>query len=96
MEGNGAWKHWAANLAEATWLVNTRGCGNCPGPAQTKPLHTVGGEKILAHIGKWGSLWISPPIGKDKPIRGIVFARAPGCTWWVMKDGGPSVYLKEI
>ncbi|KAK4807039.1 LOW QUALITY PROTEIN: hypothetical protein QYF61_018380 [Mycteria americana] len=52
--GNGAWKHWDINLAEATWLVNTRGSDNRPGPAQTKPLYTVGGDKVpVVHIGKW-------------------------------------------
>lgn len=37
--GNGAWKHQDANLSEATRLVNT---ANHAGPAQPKPLHTVG------------------------------------------------------
>ena len=89
--GNGAWKHWDTNLAEATWLINTRGSANRPGPAQTKPLHTVGGDKVpVVHMGKWlgKAVWIAPPMGKGKPISGIVFAQGPGCTWWVMRKDG--------
>ena len=89
--GNGTWKHWDTNLAEATWLVNSRGSANRPGPAQTKPLHTVGGDKVpVVHMGKWlgKAAWIASPMGKGKPIRGIVFAQGPGCTWWVMRKDG--------
>lgn len=70
--GNGAWKHRDANLSEATWLVNA---ANHPGPALTKPLHTVGGDKVpVLHIGKGleKSVWISPPMRKGRPIHGIV------------------------
>lgn len=71
-------------FSKATWLVNTRESGNRPGPAQTKSLHTVGGDKVPAHTGKWlgKSVWISPSTGKGKPIRGIIFAQGPGCAWW--------------
>lgn len=89
--GNRAWKHWEANVAEATWLVNTRRSANRAGPAQTKPLHTVGGDKVpVLHTGKWlrRSVWHSPPMGKGKPINGIVFAQGPGCTWWAMQKDG--------
>lgn len=75
------------NLAEATWLVNTRGSAVHPGSAQTKPLHTVGGHKVpVVYIGKWlgKAVWIAPPLQKGKTIHGIVFTQRPGCTWCVM------------
>lgn len=89
--GNGACKHWDTNLAEATWLLNTRGSANHSGPAQTNPLHIVGEDKVpILHIGKWleKSVWISPPIGKGKPVCWIFFAQGPWCTWWVMQKDG--------
>lgn len=89
--GNRAWKHWGINLAKATWLVNTRGSANHPGLAQTKPLHTVGGDKVpTVHIWKClgKAVWIAPPLGKGKSICGIVFAQRPGCTCWVMQKDG--------
>lgn len=42
----GAWKHWDANLAEATWLVNTREYDNHPSPAETKLLHSINRDKV--------------------------------------------------
>lgn len=85
MLGNGTWKPWGVNLAEATWLVNPRGSANHPGPAQTKRQHTMEGDKIL-HMGKWPgkSVWISPHTRQGKLICGIVFAQGLGCTLWVM------------
>ena len=70
--GNGAWKHWDINLAEATWLVNTRGSANWPGPVQTKPLPTAEGDKVpILHIRNWlgKTAWVTP------------FAQGPKCTW---------------
>lgn len=95
--GNGAWKHYDANLAEGTCLVNTRGSGKYPGPAQTKPIHSVGGDKVPVRemsrkvVGDFSSHW------KGKAIRWIVFALGPRRTWSVMqKDGETGVCLKEI
>jgi len=90
MEG-GTFKNWDKHLAQATWLVNTKGSINRAGPAQSDLLHTVEGDKVsVVHernvLGKTN--WVIPALGKDKPILGIVFAQVPGCTWWVMlKDG---------
>ncbi|KAK4805326.1 hypothetical protein QYF61_018189 [Mycteria americana] len=44
--GGGTFKHWDTHLAKATWLVNTRGSANRAGPAQSKLLCTVEGDKI--------------------------------------------------
>ncbi|KAK4807213.1 hypothetical protein QYF61_024333 [Mycteria americana] len=84
--GGGTFKHWDTHLAKATWLVNTRGSVNRAGPAQSKLLRTVEGDKVpVVHIrnmlGK--TVWVTPASGKGKPIRGIAFAQGPGCTWWV-------------
>ncbi|KAK4806485.1 hypothetical protein QYF61_013978 [Mycteria americana] len=89
--GGGTFKHWDTHLAKATWLVNTRGSVNRPGPAQSKLLRTVEGDKVpVVHIknmlGK--TVWVTPASGKGKPIRGIAFAQGPGCTWWVMREDG--------
>uniref|UniRef100_A0A493TKI9 Uncharacterized protein n=1 Tax=Anas platyrhynchos platyrhynchos TaxID=8840 RepID=A0A493TKI9_ANAPP len=89
--GAGTWKHWDINLPEATWLVNNRGSESRPGPAKTKPLHTVGEAKVpVVHVGKWmgKAVWVAPAMGKGKPTRGIVFAQGPGYTWWVMQKDG--------
>ena len=53
--GGGTFKHWEKHLAEATWLVNTRGSINRDGPASS--LHTVKGDKgpcntCKEHVGK--------------------------------------------
>jgi len=47
-ESNGWWdlKHWDAHLAKATWLVNTKGSTNRAGPAQSRLLYTVEGDKV--------------------------------------------------
>lgn len=34
--GAGTFKFWDTNPAEATWLINTRGSANQPGPSQKK------------------------------------------------------------
>lgn len=87
--GAGAWKNWDANLAEATWLVNSRGSDNHTGPAEIKPLYTVGGDKVLTvHMGspgKWlgRAVWVAPTLGKNKPICVIVFTKG----WVMQKDG---------
>ncbi|KAK4807118.1 hypothetical protein QYF61_018459 [Mycteria americana] len=89
--GGGTFKHWDTHLAKATWLVNTRGSVNRAGPAQSKLLRTVEGDKVpVVHIknvlGK--TVWVTPASGKGKPNRGIAFAQGPGCTWWVMRKDG--------
>ncbi|KAK4820268.1 hypothetical protein QYF61_022838 [Mycteria americana] len=89
--GAGTFKHWDTHLAKATWLVNTRGSANRAGPAQSKLLHTVEGDKVpLVHIKNMlgEAVWVTPASGKGKPIRGIAFAQGPGCTWWVIKCHG--------
>ena len=82
-------KHSDKHLAEATWLVNTRGSISRDGPASS--LHTVKGDKVpVIHVknmlGK--AVWVLPASGKGKPLRGTVFAQGPGCTWWVMQKNG--------
>jgi len=98
--GGGTFKHWDTHLTKATWLVNTRGSSNQIGPAQSKLLHTVEGDKVLiVHmknmLGK--TVWVIPATGKGKPICGITFSQEPGCAWWVMwKDGKFDMYFKWI
>ena len=65
-------------MAEATWLVNTRGSINRDGPASS--LHTVKGDKVpVVHIknmlGKVA--WVFSVSGKGKPLHAAVFAQ----TW---------------
>ncbi|RMC20715.1 hypothetical protein DUI87_01567 [Hirundo rustica rustica] len=89
--GGGSFKNWEQNLAKATWLVNTRGSTNRAGPAQAEPLHTIDGDKVpVVHarglLGK--TVWIKSASSSDKPIRGVVFAQGPGCTWWIMQKDG--------
>jgi len=89
--GSGTFKHWEKHLAEATWLVNTRGSINRGGPTQSSSLHTVEGDKVpVIHVknmlGK--AVWVIPASEKDKPLRGTVFAQGPGSTWWVMQENG--------
>ncbi|RMC20297.1 hypothetical protein DUI87_01144 [Hirundo rustica rustica] len=89
--GGGSFKNWEHHLAKATWLVNTRGSTNQAGPAQSEPLHTVDGEKVpVVHVrGLLGkTVWINSASSTEDPIRGIVFAQGPGCTWWVMQKDG--------
>jgi len=89
--GDGTLKLCDTHVAKVTWLVNTRGSTNLAGPAQSKLLYTVEGDKITAvHMKNiLGTTdWVSPALGKGKTIRGLTFTEAPGCTWWVMwKDG---------
>jgi len=90
--GAGTFKHWDTHLAEATLLVNTGGSGSRLGPAQSKALCTVEGDKVPVVcirnlLGK--VVWVIPSSGKGKPVPVLVFAQGPGCAWWVMqKDGG--------
>jgi len=62
--GGRKFKHWEMHLAEATWLVNTRGSINCDGPSSS--LHTVKGDKVpVVHVknmlGK--VVWVFPASG---------------------------------
>ena len=89
--GGGTFKHWDVHLAKATWLVNTRGSAKQAGPAQSTLLHTMDGDKppvvrIRNMLGK--TVWVTPALGKGKPMHGITFAQGPGCTWWVMQKDG--------
>ena len=89
--GGGTFKHWEKHLAEATWLVNTRGSISRDGPTQSSSLHIVEGDKVpVVHVknmlGK--AVWVFPASGKGKPLRGTVFAQGPGSTWWVMQKNG--------
>ncbi|RMB96949.1 hypothetical protein DUI87_26528 [Hirundo rustica rustica] len=89
--GGGSFKNWEQHLAKATWLVNIRGSTNRAGPAQAEPLHTIDGDKVpVVHarglLGK--TVWIKSASSSDKPIRGVVFAQGPGCTWWIMQKDG--------
>ncbi|TRZ06225.1 hypothetical protein HGM15179_020883 [Zosterops borbonicus] len=87
----GSFKNWEQHLAKAAWLVNTRDSTNRAGPAQSDLLHTVDVDKVpVVHVrGLLGkTVWISSAPSTDKPIRGIVFAQGPGCTWWVMQKDG--------
>ena len=89
--GGGNFKNWDTHLAKATWLVNTRESTNRAGPAQSKPQRPVEGDKVpAAHL--WNMLvktvWVSPALGKVKPLRGIAFPQGPGCTWWVVQKDG--------
>ncbi|RMB99094.1 hypothetical protein DUI87_24282 [Hirundo rustica rustica] len=89
--GGGCFKNWEQHLAKATWLVNTRGSTNRAGPAQAEPLHTIDGDKVpvvqvRGLLGK--TVWIKSASSTDKPIRGVVFAQGPGCTWWIMQKDG--------
>ncbi|RMC17141.1 hypothetical protein DUI87_05718 [Hirundo rustica rustica] len=85
--GGGSFENWEQHLAKATWLVNTRGSTNRAGPAQSESLHTVDGEKVpVVHVrGLLGkTVWINSASSTEDPIRGIVFAQGPGCTWGKM------------
>jgi len=64
---------------------------NQAGPALSKLPHPVEGDKVpVEHmrnmLGK--TVWVSPALGKGKPVHGFASAQGPGCTWRVMwKDG---------
>lgn len=81
--GNEPWKYWDTNLVSAR-LVNTE--DHLTGLVLSKKTLTFfGGVKVtVLHIGKWmgKSVWISPHMGKGKPICGIVFLKQRcGSTW---------------
>ncbi|XP_064901556.1 uncharacterized protein LOC135577261 [Columba livia] len=89
--GGGTFKNWEKNLAQATWLVNTRGSIKQAGPAQSELLQTVEGDKVPVVHGRnmlEKAVWVIPALGKGKHTHGIVFAQGPGCTWWVMLNDG--------
>lgn len=61
------------------------------GPAQSKLLHTVEGDKVpVVHIKNMlvKTVWVIPASGKGKYIHGIAFAQGPMGTWWVMWEDG--------
>ncbi|RMC21417.1 hypothetical protein DUI87_02283 [Hirundo rustica rustica] len=96
--GGGSFKNWEQHLAKATWLVNTRGSTNRAGPAQAEPLHTIDGDKVpVVHVrGLLGkTVWIKSASSTDKPIRGVVFAQGPGCTWWIMQKDGTTLCVPQ-
>ena len=87
--------HWGMEALgykfSSTRLSNTIGFANHPGPAQTKPLHTVGEDKIpVMHTGKWlgKTVWVAPRLGKGKLIHWIIFSQESRCTWWIKWKGG--------
>ncbi|TRZ07605.1 hypothetical protein HGM15179_019499 [Zosterops borbonicus] len=89
--GRRSFKNWEQHLAKATWLVNTQVSTNRAGPAQSDLLHTVDGDKVpVVHVRSLleKTVWINSASRTDKPIRGIVFAQGPGCTWWIMQKDG--------
>jgi len=79
------------SFSKATWLVNTRGSTNWAGLVQSKLPRPVEGDKVLVvhmrnMLGK--TVWVSPALGKGKPVCRIAFAQGPGCNWCMMlKDG---------
>ena len=45
------------NLGEASWLVNTKRFDSHSGPAETKPLHNMGGDKVpIVNVAGEGSV----------------------------------------
>ena len=86
-----AFKNWEKHLAEATWLVNTQGSINQDGPAQSRSLHTVEGDKVpVVHVksilGK--AVWSFQFLEKANLSVELFFAQGPGFTWWVMQKNG--------
>ncbi|XP_065600898.1 uncharacterized protein LOC136053871 [Cyrtonyx montezumae] len=62
--GGGTFKHWEKHLAEATWLVNTRGSVNQGGLTQSGFLQTIEGAKVpVVHKEKMDAQLISPLLG---------------------------------
>jgi len=91
--GGGIFKHWEKHLAEATWLVNTRGSISRDGPTPSSSLHNVQGGKVpVAHAkSTLGTVvWAFPASGKGKHLRGTVFAQGAGSVWF---DVGPGSLL---
>jgi len=71
-------------------LVNSRESTNWAGPAQSKRQHPVEGGKVpVVHMRNMllKTVWVSPALGKGKPVHRIAFAQGPGCTWVMQKDG---------
>ena len=86
------------HLAEATWLVNTQGSINQDGPAQSRSLHTVEGDKVpVVHVksilGK--AVW-SFQLLERPDLCGTVFAQGSGCTCWVMQKNGNVQRVREF
>lgn len=68
-------------------LVNSRGCVDQSGPAQSQLRLTAEGNKVpVVHIknilGK--IVWVIPVSAKGKTIIEAGFAQEPGWIWWVM------------
>ncbi len=79
--GDGAFKNWEKHLAEATWLVNTRGSIRRDGSVSS--LYTLKGDEVPVVRVKnmWGKVvWVLPVSGNGQPLRGTVFAQGPGST----------------
>ena len=75
----GTFKHWDKQLAEAIWLVKTRGLANQNGPASS--LHTVKGDEVpVIHVKNMlrKAVWVFPASGKGKPLHGTVFCPGTG------------------
>lgn len=82
--GDGTFRNLDSHLAKATWLVNARGSTNRAGPAHSKLLCTVEGDKVPVVciknvLGK--TVWVTPALGKGKLVSVVAFAKEPGCTW---------------
>ena len=88
--GAGKYKHQTVNLAEAAWLVNTRGSNNWPGPDQANSLHTIEDKFPIVCVEKWlgKSAWVALPFRKGKPTCATVFTQGPGYILWVMCEDG--------
>ncbi|XP_067999348.1 uncharacterized protein [Melanerpes formicivorus] len=89
--GGGTFRNWEKHLAQATWLVNSRGSVTRAGPAQSDLLQTVDGDgvPVIAEKNLLGkSVWVFPAAGGGKPTRGVVSAEGPGHTYWVMLETG--------
>ena len=72
--GAGKFKLWDVCLTKAAWLVNARESANQDGPAQSKLLCTVEGDKVpVGHItntlGK--TVCIIPSLAKANPFVGL-------------------------
>lgn len=95
-ENGGTCKYWSTYLANATWLITTRGSANQAGLAQSKLLCIVEGDKVpvlhIKNIPEETGLFL--PQAKAN-IHGIAFAQGPKYTWWVMQKMGKSnVFLR--
>lgn len=77
---------WDTLLAKATWLVSARGSPSPADTGQAKLFNSAEGVHVTNMLGK--VVWVTPALGKSKPIRGTAFAQRPGCAWWVMRQEG--------